>query len=99
MPQAALGRFGEYELVRYLTAGGMAALYLATHPARPGCVVVKRIQTRYAEMSRVVRMFIDEGRIAQALDHANIVRIVDVGQESGDWFIVMEYINGRDLLQ
>ncbi len=50
-------------------------------------------------MTRVVRMFIDEGRIAQALDHPNIVKVVDVGHQSGTYFIAMEYIAGRDLLQ
>jgi serine/threonine-protein kinase len=92
-------RFGDYQLVRYLTAGGMADLYLATRAQHPGYLVLKRIQSRYVEMTRVVKMFIDEGRIAQALDHPNIVKVVDVGQQGGNYFIAMEYINGRDLLQ
>jgi serine/threonine protein kinase len=61
-------------------------------------VVLKKIQMRYVEMTRVVKMFIDEGRIAQALEHPNIVRILDVGQEGGTYYIAMEYIAGRDLL-
>jgi Protein kinase domain len=90
--------YGDYELVRYLTAGGMADLYLARHPRHDGELVIKKIQPRYLEFTRVVQMFIDEGRIAQALQHANIVKIVDVGHESGTYFIAMEYIAGRDLL-
>jgi serine/threonine protein kinase len=91
-------RIGDYELVRYLTAGGMADLYLARSPKFPGDLVVKRIQPRFVEYTRVVKMFIDEGRIAQALEHPNIVKIVDVGQEQGNYFIAMEYIAGKDLL-
>lgn len=91
-------RYGDYELVRYLTAGGMADLWLARSPRFPGELVIKRIQPRYVEMTRVVKMFIDEGRIAQALDHPNIVKVVDVGNEGGTYFIAMEYIPGRDLL-
>jgi serine/threonine protein kinase len=91
-------RVGDYELVRYLTAGGMADLYLARSPKHPGDLVVKRIQPRFVEYTRVVKMFIDEGRIAQALEHPNIVKIVDVGQEQGNYFIAMEYIAGKDLL-
>jgi serine/threonine-protein kinase len=91
-------RYGDYALIRYLTAGGMADLYLAESPHHAGYLVVKKIQPRYVEMTRVVKMFIDEGRIAQALDHPNIVRVVDVGQEGGTYFIAMEYIPGRDLL-
>jgi eukaryotic-like serine/threonine-protein kinase len=98
MPAAALEKYGDYQLVRYLTAGGMADLYLAEGPARDGYLVVKKIQPRYVEMTRVVKMFIDEGRIAKALNHPNIVKVVDVGHEGGTYFIAMEYIPGRDLL-
>lgn len=91
-------RYGDFELIRYLTAGGMADLWLAKSPRFEGDLVVKKIQPRYVEMTRVVKMFIDEGRIAQALDHPNIVRVVDVGHHEGTYFIAMEYIPGRDLL-
>jgi serine/threonine-protein kinase len=91
-------RFGNYELIKYFTAGGMADLYLARRPDYSGDLVLKKIQTRYIDFTKVVKMFIDEGRIAQALDHPNIVKIVDVGQQDGTYFIAMEYIAGRDLL-
>jgi serine/threonine-protein kinase len=97
-PLVAGERYGDYELIRYLTAGGMADLWLARSQRFPGDLVVKRIQPRYVEMTRVVKMFIDEGRIAQALDHPNIVKVLDVGHENGTYFIAMEYIPGRDLL-
>src|SRR6185503_3739376 len=99
-PLVAGERYGDYELIRYLTAGGMADLWLARSQRFPGSdLVIKKIQPRYIEMTRVVKMFIDEGRIAQALDHPNIVKVVDVGHENGTYFIAMEYIPGRDLLQ
>ncbi len=92
-------RFGDYELSRYLTAGGMADLYLARSPRFPGQdLVLKRIQQRYLDHTRVVKMFIDEGRIAATLDHPNIVRTVDVGQRDGAYYIAMEYIPGHDLI-
>jgi serine/threonine-protein kinase len=91
-------RFGKYELVRYLTAGGMADLYLARGPEHEGDLVLKKIQPRYVEFTRVVKMFIDEGLIAQALEHPNIVKVVDVGHQDGTYFIAMEYIPGHDLL-
>jgi serine/threonine protein kinase len=89
-------RFGEYRLIRYLTAGGMADLYLARGPKSQCDLVLKRIQTRYADKTRVVKMFIDEGRIAQTLDHPNIVKVVDVGNLEGAWYSAMEYIAGHD---
>ena len=100
MTQAELTgqRYGDFELIRYLTAGGMADLWLAKSQRFNGDLVIKKIQPRYVEMTRVIKMFIDEGRIAQALDHPNIVKVVDVGHEDGTYFIAMEYIPGRDLL-
>jgi serine/threonine protein kinase len=97
-PQPRGDRIGDFELVRYLTAGGMADLWLARSPRFELDLVVKKIQPRYVEMTRVVKMFIDEGRIAKALDHPNIVRVLDVGHDAGTYFIAMEYIPGRDLL-
>jgi serine/threonine-protein kinase len=99
MPDAAAkDRFGGYELVRYFATGGMADLYLARRDDYDGDLVLKKIQTRYVEFTKVVKMFVDEGRIAQALDHPNIVKVIDVGQHEGTYFIAMEYIPGRDLL-
>jgi serine/threonine-protein kinase len=99
MPELAEGqRFGDYELLKYFTAGGMADLYLARRSDLDAELVLKKIQTRYVDFTKVVKMFIDEGRIAQALDHPNIVKVVDVGQYEGTYFIAMEYIPGRDLL-
>lgn len=96
---APLGRFGDFELLRYFTAGGMADLYLARSP-RFGArqLVLKRIQARYLDHTRVVKMFIDEGRIARLLEHPNIVRVLDVGQAEGNWYIAMEHIHGHDLV-
>ncbi|HEX4456994.1 MAG TPA: serine/threonine-protein kinase, partial [Polyangia bacterium] len=97
-PRASGERYGDFELIRYLTAGGMADLWLARSPRYAGDLVIKKIQPRYVEMTRVVKMFIDEGRIAQALSHPNVVRVIDVGHHEGTYFIAMEYIPGRDLL-
>ena len=97
-PRASGERYGDFELIRYLTAGGMADLWLAKSARYDGDLVIKKIQPRYVEMTRVVKMFIDEGRIAQALSHPNVVRVIDVGHHEGTYFIAMEYIPGRDLL-
>jgi serine/threonine protein kinase len=91
-------RFGAYRLDRYLAAGGMADLYLAHRDGSEEDLVLKRIQQRYLDHTRVVKLFIDEGRIAQTLQHPNIVRVVDVGNLLGTYYIAMEYISGHDLI-
>jgi serine/threonine-protein kinase len=98
MEGALAEKYGNYELTRYLATGGMADLWLARSQTVAGELVIKKIQPRYVEHERVIKMFIDEGRIAQALRHPNIVRVVDVGQEDGTYYIAMEYIPGADLL-
>jgi serine/threonine protein kinase len=46
-----------------------------------------------------VRMFLDEARTAGDLRHPNVVSVTDVGADGGTYFIVMEYLHGRDLSQ
>ena len=60
-------------------------------------VVIKQIHVESARDKGVVKMFIDEARMAAALHHANIVQVHDVGQDKGEYFIAMEYIHGEDL--
>jgi hypothetical protein len=93
-------RIGDYEVLRYLTAGGMADLYLARSPRQDEPVVVKQVQARYLADERVVAMFRDEGQIGGLLDHPNIVRVIEVaGEEVTPPFIAMEYIDGHDLIE
>ena len=93
--------FGDkYVLMRHLATGGMAELYLARQSGLAGFekeIVIKRILPRYVEHTKVVKMFIDEARIAASLNHPNIVHIYDIGQQDGSWYIAMEYIHGENL--
>jgi serine/threonine protein kinase len=98
-PGERLAQIGEYTVVRYLTAGGMADLYLVRRPPARELLVVKRVQSRYLRDERVVALFHDEGRIGALLDHPNIVRFVKFGEADGHPYIVMEYIPGHDLVE
>src|SRR5262249_42162268 len=93
--------FGDkYVLIRHIATGGMAELYLARQSGLAGFekeLVIKRILPRYVEHTKVVKMFIDEARIAASLNHPNIVHIYDIGQQDGSWYIAMEYIHGENL--
>src|SRR6185503_5724320 len=53
------------------------------------------IAGRYADNEKVVRMFLDEARLAATLNHPNIVHVYDVGEEGGLHYIAMEYIHGE----
>jgi serine/threonine-protein kinase len=93
-------RIGRYQLIRLLAAGGMGEVFLA-HAAGPAgfskTVVIKRILRHLAADSAFVEMFLNEARLAALLTHPNIVQIFELGEESGTYFLVMEYVHGLSL--
>ena len=93
-------RIGRYELISRLGTGGMAEAHLALAGELPGLrtlVVVKRILPHLSSNQSFVRMFYDEARIGALLDHPNIARIIEVGCDSGGYFLVMEAVQGKSL--
>jgi len=98
-----LGReIGGYKIVEHLASGGMAEIYLATKTGSTGFhkeLVVKLLQSRFADNPDVVRMFRDEARIGAKLNHPNIVDVYDAGDQQGVHFIAMEHIDGRTLTE
>jgi serine/threonine protein kinase len=93
-------RLGRYQLVRRLGIGGMAELYLARSSGIEGfekLVTVKRIRPDMAHDGQLIRMFLDEARLAARLQHANVAQVFDVGEAEGSYFFAMEYVEGHDL--
>lgn len=90
--------FGKYRLVRKIATGGMAEIFLAHAHDRPDApLVIKRILPNLLKSAEFVSMFLDEARIAAQLKHENIVRIEDIGQFQGSYYITMEYVHGEDI--
>ncbi|MCB9531410.1 MAG: serine/threonine protein kinase [Myxococcales bacterium] len=97
MPPKKLGR---YLLDRKIATGGMAEIWLAHQEGPAGFekqLVVKRILPHLAEDPKFVEMFLDEARLAARLTHANIAQIFDLGEADGEYFIAMEFVDGRDM--
>jgi serine/threonine-protein kinase len=95
-------RFGAYTLQARLGRGGMAEVFRAQREGAAGfarTVVVKRILGTHNEDPSFVDMFINEAKIASQLTHPNIVQVHELGQVDGEFFIVMEYVKGKDLLR
>jgi eukaryotic-like serine/threonine-protein kinase len=91
---------GRYEIVKHLASGGMAEVLLARATGIENFeryVVVKRIHRERAKNEQVVKMFLDEARLAASLHHTNIVQVHDIGQDNGEYFFAMEYVHGEDL--
>lgn len=94
-------KLGQYELLSRIAVGGMAEIYRGRSVGEEGFekpVVIKRILPEFASDTRFVEMLVAEARIHAGMAHRNIVQIHDLGiSEDGEYFIVFEFIDGRDL--
>lgn len=91
---------GRYELLTKFATGGMAELFLARERGLGGMervVVIKRLLPHLADDPNSRDMFLREARLIARLNHPNVVQIYDLGEEDGDFFLVMEYLHGSTL--
>ena len=94
--------FGKYVLLEKLATGGMAEVFLARGSGAGGIgkfFAIKRILPQFADSPEFIEMFKDEAKIAINLSHSNIVSIHEFGVERGQFFLVMDYVEGRNLRQ
>src|SRR5579864_1678499 len=92
--------FGKYRLLKKIAQGGMAEIYYAKSTGAGGfekAVIVKKILPRLAAHEKFVRMFINEAKLTSVLSHSNIVQIFDFGRVGKDYFIAMEWVDGKEL--
>ena len=95
-------RFGQYVLLDRINVGGMAEVFKAKAFGVEGfekIVAIKRILPTMSEDDEFIKMFVDEARITVQLHHENIVQVHELGRESGQYYIAMEYVSGRDMRQ
>ncbi len=94
--------YGNYTLLEKLAMGGMAEVFLAKKTGVTGVekfVAIKRILPQYSQQEEFIDMFKHEAAIAINLSHSNIVSIFDFGLEKKQFYIVMDFIPGRNLRQ
>jgi eukaryotic-like serine/threonine-protein kinase len=88
---------GRYRVERVLGRGGMATVHLSRDTVLDHPVAVKVLAEHLVDDPAFVRRFRREASIAEGLVHPHIVRVLDVGDEQGRLFIVMEYVDGETL--
>ena len=88
-----------YEIIKTIGEGGMANVYLAKDIILDRNVAIKVLRGDLATDEKFVRRFQREALSASSLSHPNIVEIYDVGEDDGDYYIVMEYVDGKNLKQ
>jgi predicted ATPase/serine/threonine protein kinase len=99
-PASVAGRrFGVYEVLSPLGAGGMGEVYLARDTRLGRNVAVKLLPSKHCLDAERVWRFEREARAASALNHPNIVTLYDIGHADEGRFIVMELVEGRTLRQ
>lgn len=88
-----------YEIVKNIGEGGMANVYLANDTILDRKVAVKVLRGDLSSDDKFIRRFQREALSVSNLSHPNIVEVYDVGEEEGNHYIVMEYIEGKTLKQ
>ncbi len=93
---------GKYELLQKIGAGGMAEVYKARLTGIEGfekVVVVKKILPGYARNVSFIKMLVDEAKLTSVLQHPNIVQIFELDHIDNQYYIAMEWVDGKDLLK
>jgi serine/threonine protein kinase/predicted ATPase len=96
-PSAVIGK---YQILELIAKGGMAEVYKAKRYGAEGfekILVLKRILPELSKNREFVDLFINEAKIAMHLNHTNIVQVLDLDQEHGEYFLAMEYVYGMNL--
>ena len=99
MPIGPGARFGPYEILGSVGAGGMGEVYRARDPRLGREVAVKVLPPQFAGDPDRLRRFELEARAAGALNHPNVLGVLDLGSENGHPYVVSELLEGETLRQ
>ncbi len=91
--------FGRYLLIQRLSRGGMGEIFLAKHGLAgfEKLCVIKKVLPSLAEDAQFISRFIDEAQVAIKLHHVNVAQVFEVGRVGDEYFLALEYLEGRDL--
>jgi len=91
--------FGRYLLVQRLSRGGMGEIFLAKHGLAgfEKLAVIKKVLPHLAADNQFISRFVDEAQVAIKLQHVNVAQVFEVGRVGDEYFLALEYVEGRDL--
>src|SRR3954447_214871 len=88
---------GRYTIERRLGSGGMADVYCAADSQLGRQIAIKLLHRRFARDQEFVERFRREASAAAALQHPNVVSVLDRGQYDGTYYMAMEFLPGKPL--
>jgi serine/threonine protein kinase len=92
-----LNKIGKYEVVEVLGRGGMGVVYKAQDPRIGRLVAIKMMTGGFAENPDLLKRFYREAQSTGTLQHPNIVIVYDLGDQDGNPYLVMEFLEGESL--
>jgi serine/threonine protein kinase len=99
-------KFGRYIIVDPIAVGGMAEIYRArwatakeNKEGPDRIIVIKKVIANLSQNSEFLQMFEEEIKITVGLTHPNIIQIYDYGKTEDQYFMAMEYVEGKNLRQ
>jgi len=98
-PDGQLQGTSRYELVKEIGRGGMGIVYEATDKLLERTVAFKLLPDHIKSNPEALNAFLKEAKAAARLTHQYLVMVFDTGEENGNYFITMEYIEGQTLKQ
>ncbi|HSI06197.1 MAG: serine/threonine-protein kinase [Myxococcota bacterium] len=93
---------GRYTVISRLAVGGMAEVFAATMAGAEGFVkpvVVKRLLPHLCAKPEIVRLFLNEARLAAQFSHPNLAQVYELFEAGGSYCIAMEQLDGIDLYE
>ncbi|MGI8978602.1 MAG: protein kinase domain-containing protein [Pirellulaceae bacterium] len=90
---------GKYKLMDQLGTGEMGRVYLGEHAQLARKVSLKILSRKYTANPDILKKVLDDGRKASALDHRNLSHVFDVNSEDERYYLVTEFVEGKDLRQ
>src|ERR1041385_6255820 len=90
-------RLGPYEMLALLGAGAMGEVYRAKDTRLDRIVAIKVLPANLTANAESLERFRREARAVSALNHPNICALYDIGEEDGQPFLVLEFVEGQNL--
>ncbi len=89
--------YGDYKVLYLVGSGSFARVFRAVHKDTGQVVAVKVLRRRYSDNAKMASHFVREGELGKTLRHPNIVPVYEACSLGSDHFLVMEFVEGRNL--